>query len=123
MAIIVYNIKKEQHEGPNNYKIMRPSILSNPYTHIDLEKTRAMYKVKTREEAIEKYSHYFDVMYDGNNEFKRVVDEIYEKFKNGEDVYLGCVCKPLACHGDVIVDKLTKRLVKERFLNKLWTGK
>lgn len=118
-GIHVYNKNSETYEGKNVYDITRPSILSNPYTHIqDGHRTRAQYIVKNRDMAIEKYNHYFDVMYSGNVEFKSAVDEIYEKYKNGEDIYLGCVCKPLPCHGDIIAKKLTNRLVKEKFLNK-----
>ena len=115
-GIHVYNKKDETHIGENNYDITRPSILSNPYSHLPENKTRALYRTSTREEAIKKYSKYFDTMYSGNVEFKKMVDEIYEKYCKGEDVYLGCVCKPLPCHGDVIVQKLTNRLVKEKFL-------
>ena len=118
-GIHVYNKNSETYEGKNVYDITRPSILSNPYTHIqDSHRTRAQYIVKNRDTAIEKYNHYFDVMYSGNVEFKSAVDEIYEKYKNGEDIYLGCVCKPLPCHGDIIAKKLTNRLVKEKFLSK-----
>jgi hypothetical protein len=117
-GIFVYNKKIENHDGEkNNYIITRPSILSNPYTHEPLERTQARYRVKNRDAAIEKYDHYFDVMYGGDKEFKSLIDQMYEQYKNGEDIYLGCVCKPLPCHGDVIAKKLTSRLVKENFLN------
>ena len=113
--IHVYNINTETHAGDkNNYLIHRPHILGNPYTHIDDRKTLATYVVKTREEAIEKYGHYFDVMYSGNKAFRKAIDEIYEKYKNGEEIYLGCCCSPLPCHGDVIAKKLQQRLIKEK---------
>ncbi len=118
-GIHVYNKKTETHEGSNVYDITRPSVLSNPFTHIqDTHRTQAKYVVPSRDEAIARYGHYFDTMYNGNLKFKEIVDEIYEKFKNGEDVYLGCVCKPLSCHGDIIAKKLTSRLVREEFLSK-----
>lgn len=116
MAIIVYNRADEDHSSSeNNYPIYRgKSILGNPYTDKPLGKTMAIYQVKTREEAIERYDSYFDMMYANNPPFKRLVDEIYEKYKNGEDVYLECYCKPKPCHGDVIAAKLQKRLLKEK---------
>lgn len=118
--IIVYNRNNENHsDDPNNYPIYRGgSILGNPYTHIKDRKTLADYVVESREKAIEAYDHYFDVMYSGNIEFKRLVDEIYEKYKNGETVYLECYCAPLPCHGNVIEKKLKKRLIKELIENK-----
>lgn len=116
--ITVYNRTNETHTGPNNYQIFRggdTGILSNPYTHIKDKKTKALYIVKDRDEAINRYSQYFDMMYSGNLQFKQVVDEIYYKWVNGEDVYLECYCKPKRCHGDIIVEKLQKRFIKEKF--------
>ena len=127
MAIIVYNRTKESHGGPNNYPIFRPSVLGNPFTHIKERNTKAMYVVGSRDEAIDRYSEYFDIMYGANRAFTKVIDEIYEKYKNGEDVYLECYCKKyctedqnkhideVRCHGDIIAEKLRKRLIKEKF--------
>ena len=113
--IYVYNRKVEDHSNEkNNYACYRPSILSNPFTHIKDKKTLAMFVVKTRDEAIDRYDAYFDRMYKGNAPFKFIIDEIYEKYKNGEDIYLECYCKPERCHGDIIKEKLEKRLMKER---------
>lgn len=114
MGIVVYNRNKETHIGENNYPIFRPSILGNPFTDIKNKKTLATYIVKSREEAIERYDSYYDAMYNGNIQFRQLIDEIYDKYKSGETVYLECYCKPLPCHGDVIVKKLEKRLLKEK---------
>lgn len=113
-GIHVYNITKEEHTGPNVFYCGRGSVLGNPWTHISDKNTKAKYVVKTREEAIEKYGHYFDIMYGSNIMFTKAVDEIYKKYKNGEDVYLGCYCKDKACHCDIIVEKLRKKLIKEK---------
>lgn len=116
--IYVYNRTKETHVGPNNYPIFRgKSILANPYTDIKDKATKALFVVKNREEALAKYSQYFDLMYASNIEFKKLVDEIYKKYKNGEDIYLECYCAPLPCHGNIIANKLQKRSIKETFLN------
>lgn len=114
MGVTVYNVMDEDKFGENVYLIHRPYILSNPYTHIKDKQTKAMFVVKTKEEAIERYSHYYDVMYGKNIEFTRTIDEIYEKYRRGENVYLGCYCAPDVCHGDVIARKLQGRLVKEK---------
>lgn len=123
MAIIVYNKNVETHVGDNNYPIYRGTILGNPYTDIKDRKTKALYVVANRDEAIARYSDYFDRKYKGDVAFKAIVDEIYEKYKNGEDVYLECYCgvgteDKKNCHGEVIAEKLQKRLVKEKF--KAW---
>lgn len=124
MAIIVYNRKDEDYSSlPNNYPIYRGgSILGNPYTDKPLKGTLAIYQVRTRDEAIERYDSYFDMQYKVNPTFQSLIDEIYEKYKNGEDVYLECYCGvgdgvKKNCHGEVIAEKLQKRLLKE-FLQK-----
>lgn len=116
MAIIVYNRAKEDHSAnPNNYPIYRGgSVLGNPYTDKPLKGTLAVFKARNREDAIEKYSSYFDAQYGRNIEFTNIIDEIYEKYKNGETVYLECYCHPLPCHGNVIVEKLQRRLLREK---------
>ena len=117
--ITVYNRNKEDHSNnPNNYKIFRPNILGNPYTDIKDKSTLASFIVSSREEAIEKYSEYFDIMYSSNIQFKNLVDEIYQKYKNGEDIFFECYCAPKPCHGNVIADKLRRRLIKEKIRSK-----
>lgn len=112
--IYVYNRKIETHNGSNNFYIGRGSVLGNPYTHITDKKTKAIYKAVDRDDAIEKYSHYFDLMYGSNLAFTNMVDAIYEMYKSGMDVYLECYCAPLRCHGDIIKEKLEARLLKEK---------
>ena len=115
--IYVYNRNVEDFSVmDNNYPIYRGiSILGNPYTHLPVKGTKAMFQCKTREEAIEKYDKYFDIMYGNNIEFTKIIDEMYEKYKNGEDLFLECYCKPQPCHGDIIAKKLQQRLIKEKY--------
>ena len=69
--------------------IGRPSIYGNPFS----------VKEYGREGCIEKYKEYF---------YKRIKEDV--KFKEEvlklKDKVLGCFCKPLACHGDVIKEYL-----------------
>lgn len=123
--IHVYNRKVETHHT-NNFYIGRGSPLGNPYTHITDKKTKAIYQAKDRNDAIDKYSHYFDLMYGSNLAFTSAIDKIYELYKTGEDVYLECYCKKyqsneyhndeIRCHGDVIKEKLEERLLKEKIM-------
>ena len=120
MAIKLYNVNEEEYFGSNVYLIHRPFILSNPYTHIKEKHTKALFLVSTREEAIESYSHYFDVMYGKNIKFTKTIDEIYEKYRNGDEVLLGCYCDTSKlngsyCHGEIIIKKMQSRLLKEKF--------
>ena len=115
--IYVYDRNVEDFSAlENNYPIYRGvSILGNPYTHLPVKDTKAMFQCQTREEAIEKYDEYFDIMYGNNIEFTKIIDEMYEKYKNGEDLFLECYCKPQPCHGDIIAKKLQQRLIKEKY--------
>ena len=109
--IIVYNTREEDHtnsEGCNFY-IGRPSPLSNPFTHNGVRTSLATLSFKTREEAIDAYKMYFDKMYGSDEEFTKAFDEIYEHYKNGEDIYLQCFCKPKPCHGDYIAEQLQRK--------------
>ena len=113
--IYVYNSHNEDYTSrPNNFYIGRPSILGNPFSHNGVRSVFKTLTFKTREQAIEAYDKYFDAMYGKDEEFTKAFDEIYEHYKNGEDIYLQCFCKPLPCHGDVIADKLQRKLIKEK---------
>ena len=113
--IYVYNSHNEDYTSKeNNFYIGRPSILGNPFSHNGVRSVFKTLTFKTREEAIEAYDKYFDAIYGKDEEFTKAFDEIYERYKNGEDVYLQCFCKPLPCHGDVIADKLQRKLIKEK---------
>ena len=113
--IYVYNSHNEDYTSKeNNFYIGRPSILGNPFSHNGVRSVFKTLTFKTREEAIEAYDKYFDAMYGKDEDFTKAFDEIYEHYKNGEDIYLQCFCKPLPCHGDVIADKLQRKLIKEK---------
>lgn len=113
--IYVYNSHNEDFTlKENNYYIGRPSVLGNPFTHNGVRTNLAKLSFKTREDAIAAYDKYFDTMYGKDDEFTKAFDEIYEHYKNGEDIYLQCFCKPLPCHGDIIASKLQKKLIQEK---------
>ncbi len=87
----------------NQYDVYigRGSIFGNPYTHYPLKDTMAQYKVKTREESIEKFRVYFYNRLKIDDDFRLEVLELKGKV-------LGCYCKPKACHGDIIVEYLNE---------------
>lgn len=112
--VIRYCIKNESHNGDNNFLIHRPYIFSNPFTHIKDKKTKAKYVVSTREEAIEMYGDYFDVMIETSPKFKEEWDKLYEAYKTFDVIYIGCYCSlSESCHGDVIIEKLKRRSIKD----------
>ena len=90
------------------------SPLANPFTHNGKRSSLAKLSFKTREQAIEAYEKYFDAMYGNDDEFTKAFDEIYEYYKAGNDIYLGCFCAPEPCHASIIAKKLQQKLVKEK---------
>ena len=116
--IHVYNVHNEDHSNEiNDFYCGRSNggnPLSNPFTFNGVRTNLAKLSLKTREESIEAFAQYFDKMYGKDEELTKAFDEIYEHYKNGEDIYLQCFCKPLPCHGDIIADKLQKKLIKEK---------
>jgi len=83
---VVHNKKK-----PYDVYIGRPSKWGNPFSH--LEGTAAKYRVSTREEAVEKFREWIQTQ-------PRLLADLPEL----KGKILGCWCKPLACHGDVLAE-------------------
>ena len=108
--VSVVNLKTHK-KTDHDYYVGRPSVLGNPYTHLQDSRT-AKYIVDDRETAISLYKDYF---YDNlhtdafQNEIKKII-EIYDE--HGE-VNLCCWCKPKSCHGDYIKEYID-RILKER---------
>lgn len=70
--------------------IARPGPWGNPFSH--LSNSSAEFRVGTREDAIRKYEAWLVAQ-----------PELVEKVKRElRGKVLGCVCKPKACHGDVL---------------------
>lgn len=117
--IHVINIKQEDKTMEDGYFYIgrsknNNSPLGNPYTHKGKRTNLAKLSFPTVEQALDAYDLYFDAMYGKDEEFTKAFDEIYEFYKTGKDVYLGCFCKPGKCHGDIIAKKLQQKLVREK---------
>ncbi|MGD0904961.1 MAG: DUF4326 domain-containing protein [Terracidiphilus sp.] len=85
--------------------IGRGSIWGNPFTCIHGRETKAAFVVSTREESVLAYK---DHILNSPAKLARLLE------LNGH--LLGCFCKPLSCHGDILV-YLLKGLI--RMLNDL----
>ena len=116
--ITVYNTHQEDYTyRPNNFLICRTkdgNPLANPFTYNGVKTRLAKLSFKTREESIDAYKLYFKKMYGIDEGLTKAFDTIYEKYKNGEDIYLQCCCKPLPCHGDFLAEELQRKLIKEK---------
>jgi hypothetical protein len=87
----VVHCKKE----PYDVYIGRPSKWGNPFTHKKDGKTLAKYIVKNREEAILAYKEWIT-----KGEGSYLLTYLHEL----KGKVLGCWCKPLSCHGDILVE-------------------
>ena len=83
----VVHFKKESYD----VYIGRPSKWGNPFSH--KEGTIAMYKVNSREEAVNSYREWIT-----KGEGKYLLRYLPEL----KDKTLGCWCHPQSCHGDVL---------------------
>ena len=86
-----------KHKEPYDVYIGRPCIFGNPM-RIG-EKIHQKSEPVTREDAIAWYKQYFYARLKTDSEFKQAVESLKGKV-------LGCYCKPLPCHGDIIVEYL-----------------
>lgn len=87
-------VVNKRHE-PYNVYIGRGSIWGNPFSH--LPESKALYRVKTREDAIKQYRDWIMLQ-----------PELLGKLPDLAGKRLGCYCAPLSCHGDVIADLVEK---------------
>lgn len=79
------------HKVPFDVYIGRGSKWGNPFSH--LEKSKAQFKVDTREEAISKYKDWI-------MEQPQLLADLHEL----KGKILCCYCKPASCHGDILSD-------------------
>jgi len=98
--------------GRNIGNINGSNPLSNPFTSIKNKKTFAKYIVNSREESIEKFKEYFYKEIQTNQYLQMQLNFMYNIYTNGTKIYLGCFCKPLPCHGDII-----KKYIEDVFLS------
>ena len=84
------NLRKE----PYDVFCGRGSLWGNHWTHLTLVRTKALYVVATREEAIEAYEEWYETQPLLQKEIHRL-----------KGLRLGCYCKPKACHCDFLARK------------------
>jgi hypothetical protein len=93
----VVNVKDSFYE----VYIGRPSIVGNPYK-IGVD--------GTREEVIQKYKEYFNDKILNDRHFRLYILSLMGKT-------LGCYCKPLSCHGDIIANFLNRYADKKEYIH------
>lgn len=92
----VVNINSDKYD----IYIGRPSKWGNPFSHLD--DSIAEFKVETRSEAIKKYREYI-----------LSTPELLNSLHELDGKILGCHCKPLSCHGDILIELRTQQISEE----------
>ena len=112
---IRYCVLEEEHFGENVFRVHRPFPLGNPFTHIKNKETKALVKVKTREEAISLYEPYLNKMLEHDETIQKEWQKIKDAFDKFDEIYIGCYCRlNQSCHGDIIIKKMRQEIIKER---------
>jgi hypothetical protein len=78
--------------------IGRGSIWGNPFSHKN--DTKALFKVKSRKDALNCYKEW---ILNGEGQF------LLDHLNDIEGKILGCYCKPMNCHGDILVEIINNR--------------
>jgi hypothetical protein len=105
---VAINIVNKHWHKPTDHDIYigRGSPLGNPYSHMD--GTKALYKVVTREEAIEKYREWLERTRLNDPVLAAMLHEMRRAHLDGHDINLVCYCAPARCHGEIIKELLEK---------------
>lgn len=103
MNVLVVN-KYHHMETNGDIYIGRPSILGNPFSHLE-SYDKTVVRVATRDEAIDRYEEYAEELMSFDNEYSREINRLRELHKK-KDLCLVCFCKSpgkeVRCHGDII---------------------
>jgi len=96
---------------PYQMYIGRGSVLGNPYTSKNLSKTKAIYQCATKEEALSNYRKY--LLEKIKEKDKDICDELntIHTLAIKHKIDLVCYCAPKKCHGDIIKEIVTSKLV------------
>lgn len=103
MVTKLVNLKYDSYD----IYIGRGSKWGCPFTIIKDRPTLAKEIVGSKEEALSKY-----------REYVLASPQLMDSLDELEGKTLGCFCKPEPCHGDVLLELLTQKKLKDHFKNK-----
>lgn len=115
MNIIV--VHKKRSNNPNTIYVGRPTVLGNPFSHLNLKHT---IKCETVEEAVQKYKYWLIDRIKDSPAVCGALNHIINVGKEHGTVHLACWCKdetkPLPsdhiCHADVIRNTIMTHLAE-----------
>lgn len=91
---------KKTYKGKGVY-IGRPSVLGNPFSHIN---TKSTIKVESREKAVSEYKEFIHKHIHKVNPISVALTDLLQEYLLTRSLTLICWCDPEACHGHVIRD-------------------
>lgn len=101
--ILVVN-KKTHKPCTHDVYIGRPSVLGNPFSHLNLPHT---IKVSHRSTAVGSFERMLNKSMNlPGSEIAVEMAKLLERYCNGETIHLVCWCAPLECHGEVIKNRI-----------------
>ena len=111
------------HSEPCDIRIDRGTSFGNPYTigkcvnemiYPDYPKTEICTIPGTREDVLKFYAWYLKALkITGSNRIVDLVGQIRAtmlSFPDKTEIKLGCWCKPLACHGDLLAELVAEQM-------------
>lgn len=104
MIIVDHVHKKEPCKNCIDIYIGRPSILSNPFpitSYDNRKESLRKFKIYLKQQIILRTKVY--------HELRRI--QILEEKNPNKIIRLLCFCKPLPCHGDILVQKLETKML------------
>jgi hypothetical protein len=106
MPVTVVNIREWKGNATYIGRSTDPKFapFGNPFSHKD--GTLAKYKVATREESIERYKTWIWDHWEEDEYFRLCLTALVRDHLEGKEIVLGCFCKPLPCHGDVLKEAI-----------------
>lgn len=108
MKVEVINLGFDSAKKKGVFYIGRGSPLGNPWSH--KRSKYSVHKVATREEAIAQYAAWIkERLNQPSSPQSHAIDECAKRLAIDGVLVLGCYCKPLPCHGDVLAPIILER--------------
>lgn len=109
----IHVVNKATYASSTPYQLYvgRGSVLGNPYTSKDLDKTKAKYQCVNKEEALSNYRKYLlEKIKEKDKDICAELNTIHTlAIKHKCD--LVCYCAPKKCHADIIKEIVSSKLV------------
>ena len=109
-------VNRHTYDGPRDQSYLyigRGTPLGNNWSHV--AGTTAQFKVETRLDAIAEYRRWlWTQIQAARGPAFEALQQIKDRFTNGEKINLACSCHPQPCHGDVVKSAIEHLAQRDR---------